>query len=53
MTNAQSVVRSMEGVGNMDMYMCARAIGNRIVLFYLYSIPGYYDINTVKGYFIN
>ena len=43
----------MEGVGNMDMYMCARAIGNRIVLFYLYSIPGYYDINTIKGYFIN
>jgi len=43
----------MEGVGTMDMYMCARAIGNRIVLFYLYSIPGYYDINTVKGYFIN
>lgn len=43
----------MDASLNMDMYMCARAVGNKIVLFYLYSIPGYYDINTIKGYFIN
>ena len=43
----------MDASLNMDMYMCARAVGNKIVLFYLYSIPGYYDINTIKGYFID
>lgn len=42
----------MDNSVNMDMYMCARAVGNKIVMFYLYSIPGYYDLNTLKGYFI-
>ena len=37
----------------VNMYMCVRAIGNKMVLIYLYEIPGYYDLNTLKSYFID
>ena len=36
---------------NMKMYMCARAIGNRIVLIYLYDIPDIIDLATLKKHF--
>ena len=38
---------------NITMYMCVRAIGNKIVLLYLYDIPGYFDLNTVKSLFVD
>ena len=38
---------------NVTMYMCVRAIGNKIVLLYLYDIPGYFDLNEVKSSFID
>ena len=38
---------------NINMYMCVRAIGNKIVLLDLYDIPGYYDLSTLQSYFVN
>ncbi len=38
---------------NLNMYMCVRPIGNKLVLLYLYEIPGYYELNTLKSYFID
>jgi len=38
---------------NLNMYMCVRSIGNKLVLLYLYEIPGYYELNTLKSYFID
>ena len=38
---------------NVTMYMCVRAIGNKIVLLYLYDIPGYFDLSKVKSSFVD
>ena len=38
---------------NLSIYMCARVIGNRLVLFYLYDIPDVMSLSDIKGYFMN
>ena len=38
---------------SMNMYVCIRAIGNKMVLLYIYEIPGYYDLNTLLNCFVN
>ncbi len=45
-------IQSYDGT-TINMYMCVRAIGNKMVLLYLYEISGYYDLSTLKSYFIN
>jgi len=39
--------------GGSNPYMCTRAIGNKVVLFYFCNIPDYFKLDTIKGYFIN
>ena len=38
---------------NSDMYLCVRAIGNKIVLICIYEIPGYYNLSTLQNCFVN
>ncbi len=38
---------------DMYIYMCARAIGNRLVLFYLYDIPDIINLSAIKSCFMN
>lgn len=37
----------------MNMYMCVRAIGNKMVLIYIYDIPGYFDFSSLLNCFVN
>ena len=45
-------VLAVIGYGS-NTYMCTRAIGNKVVLFYFCNIPDYFKLDTIKGYFIN
>lgn len=43
----------VSGNTNMNMYMCVRAIGNKMVFVIIYEIPGYFDFNTLLNCFVN
>ncbi len=38
---------------SMNIYMYVRAIGNKMVLIYVYDVPGYFDYNTLLKCFVN
>lgn len=37
----------------LTMYICGRVIGNKIIIVYIYDVPGYTDVNFIKKHFEN